>query len=89
MEITNENVNFISLHADAHYQNGKSSNATLNLNKSKEIMLILRTKIFLAFHLKYKYYISMRISLAAVFMEECITRASALPIVSSALPRTL
>ena len=41
------------------------------------------------FHLKYKYYISRRISLAAVIMEEYITRASALPILSSALPRTI
>jgi len=41
------------------------------------------------FHLKDKYYISRRISLAAVIMEEYITRAAALPILSSALPRTI
>ena len=40
-------------------------------------------------HLRYKYYISRRISLAAVIMEEYITRAAALPILSSALPRTI
>ena len=39
--------------------------------------------------LDFSFEVSMRISLAAVFMEEYITRAAALPILSSALPRTI